>query len=114
MAMARDTLIFRKAKEWRKWAEKFVSNTKKHVAILVKIFGRDSLDEILGSQLTIAMLIPLRFHRLLRARLKKPSGRDRRYDNSSCLKYRIRVPRNARGIFSLTSRMVIHSFVMLS
>ena len=97
MARSWNTLIFCKAKEWRKWAEKFVSNTKKRVEILMKIFGKDSLDEILGSQLTIAMLRSLRFHRLIRARLKKPSGRDRRSDNSSCLKYRIRVPRNAKG-----------------
>ena len=65
MARARNTRIFRQAKEWREWAEKFVSNTKKPMARLVKVFGRDSLDEIFGSQVTIAMLRPLRFHRLL-------------------------------------------------
>ena len=69
MVRARNTIIFRKAKEWCKWAEKFVSNTKKRVARLVKIFGRDSLNEILGSQVTLAMLRPLRFHILRRARL---------------------------------------------
>ena len=96
LTRARNTLIFRKAKEWREWDEKFVSNTKKRVARLVKIFGRDSLDEIFGSQVTIAMLIPLRFHRLHRERLKKTSVRDRRSDNSSGLKYGIRVPRKAK------------------
>ena len=65
MARARNTRIFRQAKEWREWAEKFVSNTKKPMARLVKVFGRDSLDEIFGSQVKIAMLRPLRFHRLL-------------------------------------------------
>ena len=38
----------------------------------------------------------LSFHGLRLARLNKPSGRDRRSDNSSGLKYGIRVPRNAR------------------
>ena len=64
MAMARDTLIFRKAKEWRKWDEKFVSNTKKSVARLVRIFGRDYLEEIFGFRVIIDMMRPLKFHRL--------------------------------------------------
>ena len=93
---ARNTLISRKAKKWREWAEKFVINTKKCVARLVRIFGRDPLDEIFGSQVTIFMMKTLRFHRLCCVRLKKPSGRDRRSDNSSGLKYGIRVPRNAK------------------
>ena len=62
----------------------------------MRIFGRDSLDEIFGSQVIVAMLIPLRFHRLRRARLNKPSGRDRQSDNSFGLKYGIRVPRNVK------------------
>ena len=66
------------------------------MARLVRLFGRDSLEEILGSQVTLAMMRPLRFHRLCRARVKKPSGRDRRSDNTSGIKYRIRVPRNAK------------------
>ena len=89
LTRAQNTLIFRKAKEWREWAENFVSNTKKRVARLVKSFGRDSLDEIFRSQVTIAMSIPLRFHELCCARLNKPSGRDQRSDNSSGLKYGI-------------------------
>ena len=64
------------------------------MARIVRIFGQDSLDEIFGSQVTLAMMRPLRFHRLRRARLKKPSGRDRRSDNTSGLKYGIRFPRN--------------------
>ena len=93
---SRNGRAFHKAKEWRKWAEKFVSNTKKRIARLVRVFGKDSLEEIFGSQVTLAMMRPLRFHRLRLAKLKNPSGRDRRSDNSSGLKYRIRVPRNAR------------------
>ena len=42
------------------------------------------------------MLRPLRFHRLLQARLKKPSGRDRHSPNKSDLNYGIRFPRNAK------------------
>ena len=61
MTRACNKLISRKAREWREWAEKFVSNTKKCVARLVKIFCRDLLDEIFESQVTIAMLRPLRF-----------------------------------------------------
>ena len=49
-----------------------------------------------GSQVTLAMMHPLRFHKLRLARLKKPSGRYWRSDNSSGLKYGIRVPSNAK------------------
>ena len=63
---------------------------------LVRVFGKDSLEEIFGYQVTLAMMRPLKFHRLRLARLKKPSGRDWRSDNSSGLKYGIRVPRNAK------------------
>ena len=62
----------------------------------MRVFGKDSLEEIFGYQVTLAMMRPLRFHILRLARLKKPSGRDRRSDNSSGLKYGIRVPRNGR------------------
>ena len=92
----RNVRTFQEAIEWRRWAERFISNSKKRMARLVRVFGRDSLDEILGSQVTLAMMRPLRFHRLCRARLKKPSGRDRRSDNSSGLKYGIRVPKNVK------------------
>ena len=92
----RNGRTFRKAKEWRNWAEKCVSNSKKRIARLVRVFGKDSLEEIFGSQVTLAMMWPLRFHRLRHARLNKPSGRDRRSNNTSGLKYGIRVPRNAK------------------
>ena len=84
---ARNGRTFRKAREWRKWVEKFVSNTKKCIARIVSVLGKDSLEEIFGSQVTLSMMRPLRFHRIRLARLKKPSGRDRRSDNSSGLKY---------------------------
>jgi len=93
---AKNVRTFLRAKEWREWADRHISNSKKRIARLVRIYGNDSLDEITGSQVTIAMMRPLRFHRLRLARLKKPSGRDRRPDNSSGLKYGIRVPRNAK------------------
>ena len=93
---SRNTLIFRKAKEWREWAVKFVNVTKKLVARPVRIFGKDSLEKIFGSQVTIAMMRPLIFHRLLQTIRKKPSGRDRRSHNNSGLKYGIIVPGNVR------------------
>ena len=80
---ARNGRTFRKAKEWREWAENFLSNTKKRIARLVRVFGKDSLEEIFGSQVTLVMMWPLRFHRLRLTRLKKPIGRDRRSNNSS-------------------------------
>ena len=93
---SRNVRTFQEAIEWRQWAERFISNSKKRMARLVRVFGKDSLDEIFGSQVTLAMMRPLRFHRLSRARLKKPSGRDRWSDNSSGLKYGIRVPKNVK------------------
>ena len=96
LKMSQNTLIFQKAKEWREWAVKFVNVTKKLMARLVRIFGKDSLEEILGSQVTIAMMRPLISHRIFQARLKKPSGRDRRSPNNSGLKYGISVPGNAK------------------
>ena len=70
--------------------------TKKRMSILVRIFGKDSLEEIFWSQVTIAMMRPLRFHRLRQARLKKPCGRYQRSPNNSGLKYGISVPSNAK------------------
>ena len=72
MKMARNTLIFRKAKELREWAVKFRITTKKRMVRLVRIFGKYSLEEIFESLVTIAMMRPLMFHRLCQARLKKP------------------------------------------
>ena len=60
----RNRHTFCKAKEWRNWAEKFISNSKKSIARLVRVFGKDSLEGIFGSQVTLTMMRPLRFHRL--------------------------------------------------
>ena len=62
----------------------------------MRIIGNDSLEEVFGSQVTIAMLQPLSFHRLCLARLKKYGGKDRRAPNNSGMKYSIRFPRNAK------------------
>ena len=75
---------------------KFINVKKKRMAKTVRIFGKDLLEKIFVSQVTIAMLPPRRFHRLCIARLKKPGGRDRRSPNNYGLKYGIRVPRNAK------------------
>ena len=67
----------RVAKEWREWAVRFINGKKKRMARIVRVFVKDLLEEILLSQVTIAMLRPLRFHRLFQASLKKPGGKDR-------------------------------------
>ena len=64
------------SKEWREWAVRFINGKQKRTARLVRVFGKYSLEEIFGSQVIIAMLRPLRFHRLRLARLKKPGGND--------------------------------------
>ena len=69
---------------------------RKRIARLVRIFVNDSLEEVFGSQVTIAMMRTLRFHRLLHTRLKKPGGKDRRAPNKSRMNYVIRVLRNAK------------------
>ena len=44
----------------------------------------------------MSMMWPLRYHKILRVRLKKSGGKDRRAPNTSGMKYGIRVPRNAK------------------
>ena len=66
------------------------------MSILVRIFDKDCLEDVFGSQVTTAILRPLRFHRLRRAGLKKPGGKDRRSPNNYGLKYGKRVPSNAK------------------
>ena len=75
---------------------RFINGKKNRMERLVRIFGKDSLEDIFGSQVTIAMMRPLRFHRLRLAGLKKPGGKDRRFPNNSGLKYGIRVLRNTK------------------
>ena len=60
------------------------------------IIGNNSLEEVFGSQVTIAMLRPLRFRQIFLARLKKSGGKDWRAPNNSVIKYGIRFPRNAK------------------
>ena len=75
------------AKQWRKWAVRFINAKKECTARLVRILGYDSLEEVFGYQVTIAMLRPLSFHLLRLARLKKPCGKDRCAPNNSGMKY---------------------------
>ena len=75
---------------------RFINGKKKRMERLVKIFGNDLLEHIFGYQATLAMLRPIRFHRICRMRLKKPGGKDMCSPNNSGLKYGIRVPRNAK------------------
>ena len=66
---ARNGRTFRKAKEWINWAENFISNSKKRIARLVRVFGKDSLEEIFGSQVTLVIMWPLGFLSLARRSL---------------------------------------------
>ena len=61
----------------------------------MRIIGNGSLEEFFGSQVTIALLRPLRFRRLCLEILKKSGGKDRRTPNNYGMKYGIRFPRNA-------------------
>ena len=74
-----------------------VCNVKtSRIKILVRILGPYSLEEVFVSQVTMSIIRPLRYNRLHLARLKKPSGKDRRAPNNGGLKYGIRVPRNTK------------------
>ena len=56
------------AKQWRKWAVRFINAKKERIARLVRILGYDSLEEVFGYQVTIAMLRPLRFFKSCKAK----------------------------------------------
>ena len=86
----------RVAKEWHEWAVRFTNAKTRRIAKLVRILGNHFLEEVFGYQVTMYMLRLLRYHRLFLARMNKPSGKDRRAPNNGALKYRIRVPRNAK------------------
>ena len=75
---------------------RFMNAKTRRIARLVRILGKDSLEVIFGSQVTVFMLRPLRYHQLRLARLKKPGGKDRRAPNDGGMKYGIRVPRNTK------------------
>ena len=74
----------------------FINAQKKRISRLVIILGNDYLKEVFRSQVTIAMLRPIKFHQLCLEILKKPGGKERRVPNNSGVKYRIRFPRNAK------------------
>ena len=75
---------------------RFTDAKRKRIARLVIILGKNSPEEVFGSQVTIAMLRPLKFHRLCQYSLKKPGVKDKRAPNNSGTNYDIRVPRNAK------------------
>ena len=50
------------AKEWREWAVRFTDAKTRRIARLVRTLGNDSLEEAIGSQVTISMLQTLRYH----------------------------------------------------
>ena len=75
---------------------RFINAKKKCISRLVIIIGNNPLEEVLGYQVTIAMLWPLRFHQLHLARFKKPGGKDRRVPKNSGMIYGIRVPKKAK------------------
>ena len=55
---AKNVRTFQDALEWRRWAERHISNSKKRIARLVRVYGTDLLDEIIDSQVTLAMMRP--------------------------------------------------------
>ena len=75
---------------------RFINAKKKRIARLVRILGNDYLEEVFRSQVTIAMLRPLRFHRICLEIFQKPGGKNRRAPTNSGMKYCIRTPRNAK------------------
>ena len=82
------------ANRWCKWDEKFANYKTRRIARLVRVIAIDYPEEAFGYQVTLDMMWPLIFQRLLLARPKKPGRKDRRRPNNGNLKYGIRVPRN--------------------
>ena len=74
---------------------RFIKAQNKCISRLVRILGNYYLEDIFGSQVTIAILRPLRFHRIRFAILKKPVRKDQRSPNNYGMKYGTRFPRNA-------------------
>ena len=73
---------------------RFTNVKTRRIARLERILGNNYLEEVFGSQLSMSMLRPIRYHLLHLAILKKPGEKDRRVPNNSGLKYGKRVPRN--------------------
>ena len=59
---SRNSHNFRVAKEWREWAVRFTNAKTRRIARLVSIFGKNLLEEVFGSQVTMSMLRPLRYN----------------------------------------------------
>ena len=93
---ARENRNFWVAREWRGWAVKFINGKKKRISRLVRIFGKDLLEDIFGYQVTLYMLCPLRFKQLCLERLKKSGGKYWQNPNTGNVKYSIRAPSNAK------------------
>ena len=65
-------------------------------ARLVRILGKNFLEEVFGYQVTMYILQSLRYHQLCLAIMNKTSVKDRRAPNNSGMKYGIRVPRKKK------------------
>ena len=50
------------AKEWCEWAVRFTDAKMRRIVRLVSNLGNDSLEEAIGSQVTMSMLQTLRYH----------------------------------------------------
>ena len=74
---------------------RFMNDKTRRIARLVRILDTNLIEDIFGSQGTLSMMWPLRYHRLRLARLKKPGGKYQLAPNNGGMKYGIRVPRSA-------------------
>ena len=81
---------------WLKWDENLINAKMRRITRLVIILDIDSLEEFFGYQVTLYILMQLRFQQLFLERLNKPSGKDMRRPNKGDLKYGIRVQRNVK------------------
>ena len=93
---SRKVLYSREHENWLKWAENFINYNIICISRLVRILVIDSLQEVLGYQANQYIPQPLRFKRLFRLRVKKPSEVNSRLPDNGNLKYVIRVPTNTK------------------
>ena len=49
-------------KEWHEWAARFTNSKMSRIARLFRILGNYSLEDVFGSQVTMSMMRPLRYH----------------------------------------------------
>ena len=85
-----------KANGWRRWADNLTNTKTRCIAILVRVLVINSLEEVFGSQVILAILRQLSFQRICLAVLKKTGGEDQRHTNNGNMKYDIRLPSNAK------------------